>query len=408
VGVDLSRIEAWTREMLESEAFRRGIRNPEFRTRSELVRLIVRDQYGEQLAASRGLIAQARGAFGNALSAALAALPEPLDALARWRARLPGGRETHRPYAQHGSDRPTTPWTPSTTGAAEVEKPAVVEPAPVPESAPTSTDAPSTPAPARRAADPDDSRATWVEADPTTAAAEAYERVMIVERESLTPAAVAPSAPLTVPAGTFSPPAPSDVGFRVPSVPPPAPFSTRSQGASTRTFVEEPIRTVSMARLLASQGHRERALAIYEELIAQNSEDASLQEEARVLRSGEALPPLSAPPFGDDEPTMPESADRLWCEGEPTSGMRLRWELSEHGRQRARAVLGRDGELAIRVVSIAFDPIRVVRSEITEHGPIDPSGEWTAPALSDSARCFAAVGLRDGERFVAVVHARAS
>jgi hypothetical protein len=96
----------------------------------------------------------------------------------------------------------------------------------------------------------------------------------------------------------------------------------------------------------------------------------------------------------------------LWCEGEPTQGLRLRWALSEHGQRRARAVLGRDGELAIRLVSIAFDPIRVVRSEITEHGPIDASGEWTAPALTDSARCFAAVGLRHGERFVAVVHAR--
>ena len=446
MGVDLSRIEAWTREMLESEAFRRGIRSPEFRTRSELVRLIVRDQYGERLAAGRELIAlgarsvaSARGALGNAVSAALAALPEPLDTLARLRARLPLGREAeHRPYAQHGAQTtaqsgPPSPWSHSdsptapASAADTVEVEAPPQPAVAASAEAGATSSTDATAPALRGgassptSEPEDSRATWVESDSSVAAAVAYERVVAAERESLMPAGAAPSAPLTVPAGTFAPPARSDVGFRTPSLigtapalrggassPPPAPYSTRS--AATRTFVEEPIRTVSMARLLASQGHRERALAIYEELIAQNSEDASLQDAAQALRRGDdaQVKPLSAPPSGEEEPTLPESADRLWCEGMPTEGMRLRWELSEHGQQRARAVLGRDGELAIRVVSIAFDPIRVVRSEITEHGPIDASGEWTAPALHDSARCFAAVGLRDGERFVAVVHARAS
>jgi len=47
---------------------------------------------------------------------------------------------------------------------------------------------------------------------------------------------------------------------------------------------EEPIRTRSMARLLAGQGHRARALKIYEALLAADSSDESLRAEAEALR----------------------------------------------------------------------------------------------------------------------------
>lgn len=46
----------------------------------------------------------------------------------------------------------------------------------------------------------------------------------------------------------------------------------------------EPIRTRTMARLLAQQGHKSRALSIYDELIAADGEDASLRAEAASLR----------------------------------------------------------------------------------------------------------------------------
>jgi len=46
----------------------------------------------------------------------------------------------------------------------------------------------------------------------------------------------------------------------------------------------EPIRTHSMARLLASQGHAERALAIYDDLLQSGSADPALLAEARALR----------------------------------------------------------------------------------------------------------------------------
>jgi hypothetical protein len=47
---------------------------------------------------------------------------------------------------------------------------------------------------------------------------------------------------------------------------------------------QEPICTRSMARLLAGQGHRDRALAIYEVLLRTDAADASLRAEADALR----------------------------------------------------------------------------------------------------------------------------
>jgi hypothetical protein len=60
----------------------------------------------------------------------------------------------------------------------------------------------------------------------------------------------------------------------------PAEPARRGRKAAKR----EPIRTRTMARLLAQQGHKSRALSIYDELIAADAEDASLQAEAASLR----------------------------------------------------------------------------------------------------------------------------
>src|SRR5688572_153030 len=96
MGLDLSLIEAWTRGMLEAEARRRKIRGPEFRTRSELIRLTLRHQYGDRLSAGRERFAkgvraleQARGLLAGALNGALSALPEPLDTLVGLRRSAP-------------------------------------------------------------------------------------------------------------------------------------------------------------------------------------------------------------------------------------------------------------------------------------------------------------------------------
>ena len=228
MALDLSRLETYARELLEAEARRRLIRGPEYRTRGDLIRLILRHQYGERFSAGRDQFA--RGVRGIAqardfLSAALSSLPGPIATVNRLRSHLP----LQRKPAPSGPE-----W--------------------------------QAPAPVERAA------------------------------------------------------------------------------------------------------HRD------------------------VVRP--------APP-------PPDACDRLHCEGEPSSGLRLRWQISEDGLRRARAVLGDVGELAIQLVDVRTDAQQIVRTEITEHGPVAMRDVWTTPPRPTGARCVAAVGLRQGTRFVAIAHTRA-
>ncbi len=57
-----------------------------------------------------------------------------------------------------------------------------------------------------------------------------------------------------------------------------------SRAPRGKLVCKEPIRTRTMAKLLLSQGHPERALSIYEALIADGASDPVLLEEAEALR----------------------------------------------------------------------------------------------------------------------------
>jgi hypothetical protein len=180
---------------------------------------------------------------------------------------------------------------------------------------------------------------------------------------------------------------------------------------TARTFIEEPIRTRSMARLLAAQGHRDRACAIYDELLEKIPSDAQLQSEAESVRRGQPVGFENAERIrraANAEPiVLPECADLVRCEGGADEALTVRWTITEQGKERAAAVLGRGGELAVRIMAVVPDPELVVRSEVTEYGPVESSGSWTARALPRGARCFTAVGLRANNRFVAIIHAPA-
>lgn len=63
--------------------------------------------------------------------------------------------------------------------------------------------------------------------------------------------------------------------------PPAQPLRTRQRLSGT---CDEPIRTRSMARLLASQGQHDRALAIYEALVAVDNADPALRAELEAVR----------------------------------------------------------------------------------------------------------------------------
>lgn len=181
--------------------------------------------------------------------------------------------------------------------------------------------------------------------------------------------------------------------------------------ASMRTFIEEPIRTRSMARLLAAQGHRERACAIYDELLKKIPTDAQLQSEAESVRRGQYAGSEYVERIRrarNAEPiVLPETADLVRCEGGADEALTVRWTITEQGKERASSVLGRGGELAVRIMAVVPDPELVVRSEVTEYGPVESTGSWVTQALPRGARCFTAVGLRANNRFVAIIHAPA-
>jgi hypothetical protein len=277
MGLDLSGIEAWTRELLDEVARKRGIRNPEFRRRGELVRLLLRQQYGLRLQAGRERFArgvhvagQVRDLLGKLVSSTFEALPPTMTAL--------------------------------------------LEPSPV----------------------------------------------------------------------------------------------RNASSATTRMFLEEPVRTRSVARALAAAGHFERASEVYAELIGRAPADSALAAEAAALHRGK-LPP--APPAARSlegprahEPRRPPSEDRLTCDAGPGSGHAVHWRISEAGLRRARAALGSDGQLTVRLLSVEPDPERVIRSTIIEHGPVATEGTWRSPDLPPQHRFLAAVGLLAGTRFVSIVH----
>jgi hypothetical protein len=164
-----------------------------------------------------------------------------------------------------------------------------------------------------------------------------------------------------------------------------------------------------MARILAAQGHKARALAIYEELIAKGGADSELSHEASELRaSGDvATAPRPLPTPGElPKLELPPSGDLLETQLVSPRELRVRWRVSEEGKARAEALLGGAGKLTVRVVSIVPDPERVVRSEVTEHGPVEATGEWTVGLSDESVRRFASIGLSDAERFVSIAHAQ--
>lgn len=267
--MDLNQVDAWTRDALEAEARRIGIKGCEYRTRTELVRLILRDRYGETWNAGRETLArgvrglsEVRAALGAAIERTIVSvlsLPDPRGAA--WgaprtaeatNARATDDLQTAVPDVRAGE----TLRAPPRTGAKRARKPVVT----------------ADPIATGRATVPDAPEAPKVAADST----------------------------------------------------------------------------------------------------------ASANDEDRV-------------------------AWRAGARSEPI----VHWHASVAGIRRARAVLGADGELAVRVVVVAPDEREFVRTEVVDHGPVDATGEVPAIAAVAGARRIAAVGLRAGERFVAIAHARA-
>ncbi len=180
-----------------------------------------------------------------------------------------------------------------------------------------------------------------------------------------------------------------------------------------------PIRTRTLARLLAAQGYTARALAMYDALLAASPDDLTLVEEASALRA-----PSGAPVGVGIGPIHPPSAvygrDQITAAVVDGGTLFVHWESTPAGAARARSVAesaGRsagerapEGEpgLALRVVVLHADAAGVVRSEALERADAPSGGETFVTGLPAEATLFAALGVRRGERFVAITHAPAA
>ena len=124
----------------------------------------------------------------------------------------------------------------------------------------------------------------------------------------------------------------------------------------------------------------------------------------KLPAASEPPPPPEAAPANSKPRAAGSSSVRLDHSRPGPRELHVRWEISEQAAARARSLLGSDGELAVRLVSVRADPTHVVLSDVTEHGPIDAAGEWVAELASADTHCVTSVGVRDAGRFVSIVH----
>lgn len=159
----------------------------------------------------------------------------------------------------------------------------------------------------------------------------------------------------------------------------------------------EPIRTRTMAQVLAGQGELGRALGIYEELLTKTPDDPDLQAEAAEVRRRSSAGQIPAP-SGDADEVRARVEN-----GERGRTLALRWNVTAGGVERARILLGPEGEdgtLAIRVIVVAPDATTLP----VEQTGLPASGQTWLDDVTAQALCVAAIGLRTPDRFVSIAH----
>ncbi len=167
----------------------------------------------------------------------------------------------------------------------------------------------------------------------------------------------------------------------------------------------EPIATRTMAGLLAAQGHEERALRIYDQLL----EDATAADAAAIRDEADALRRRLEARGQSEDPTAPVVLVRS-----KRSGVLLAWEVPDAPLRRATALLPPGSstaaagpetilELTVRAVIIIPDVDLGARVETWEK-PAKATGEWVLGSLPSGSRVTGAVGFRSGAQFVSASH----
>lgn len=160
---------------------------------------------------------------------------------------------------------------------------------------------------------------------------------------------------------------------------------------------DEPIKTRSMARVLEEQGHLARALAIVREL-AQRDADPELAEWRARLERKLALEELRERAHALLE-RRGAFVEVLAAEG----ARAVVWCVDDAGLARARALLGEDGALTLRIICVVAHPDYSVETRQEDRRPLEPTGYAILDA-EPGAKVVASVGLAAGERFVSAAH----
>ncbi|MCB9657605.1 MAG: hypothetical protein R3B40_06630 [Polyangiales bacterium] len=161
---------------------------------------------------------------------------------------------------------------------------------------------------------------------------------------------------------------------------------------------DEPIPTRTMARLLHEQGHHRRALAILEGLVERHPEDPALHADLTSVRKALGL---TEPAQGAKHD--PQARAELVTMRLPDARVLLAWGLSEASLASAKS-MGATGTLVARVLVHAPSGGGTLARTLTDR-EVTATGEWAVGPVVSGSYVAAAVGFRDGERFTSVASA---
>ena len=156
-------------------------------------------------------------------------------------------------------------------------------------------------------------------------------------------------------------------------------------------MVDPPFETATVARIYMMQGMLDEAEAVYRRLLGRRPGDNRLEAGlAEVQRRREAEQVAA----GEDRVTLEPRGGEICCG----------WAITDEGRARATKLLGRDGELVLRLVSFPVHASRPGQDVPLKRG----EGKLTLARPRGAHMVAAAVGLKyKPDSFVSIAHCEA-
>jgi len=441
--VDLDDIDQWSRELLQREARKRGYVNAGMYSRPELIKLILRHDYGSPGSVkqtARNLLGSARGMIMRGIEAAtharlgrgrkrageLSRRPSRARGEDAWRAQraAAGHANAGAAHGERGAGERAGAAASGAAGAAPSERFAGAQrnaapPGENPSSAQASAIAsPFAPGASNPVAQKPELRPPDVGSAPLelqealnqaqlTAAASPLESQPASARvdpsPELRPPAVEGVAQLRPPDAGASPLELNDALNQAQLTAAAAPMQPPS--GSVRVDPSPELRP-PMAHGFSPAGGELRAQSEMLELAMPREQPLSPWRASLPRASLRPPKPVVAQPLAAaPEPAFPSGVEQLTYGPRSEYGVSLRWQVTSGGVERARLVLGGPGELAVRIIAVRVDAHAEVHSEILDHGPVEHTGVWIAPLSTKATRYVSSIGLRTAERFVSIAHA---